>query len=76
MLKVGPIEIRLLLIAINVTLMSFGRRAMLAIVPYGLVTAAIILVVEVYRTQRRLKQMDLVDCGMLRHCTDRRTHGR
>ena len=57
-LKLGPVEVRLVFIGINMTLLTFGRSSMVAAVPPVLLISGGVLVVLVCRTQRRLRRMD------------------
>jgi phosphatidylglycerophosphate synthase len=57
-LRLGPVEVRLVFIGINMTLLTFGRASMVAAVPSVLLIAAGILVGLVCRTQRRLWRLD------------------
>lgn len=57
-LKLGPVEIRLVFIGINMTLLTFGRSSMVAAVPPVLLISGGVLVALVCRTQRRLWRLD------------------
>ena len=57
-LKIGPAEIRLIFIAINITLLTFGRSSMVAAVPPVLLISGGVLISLVCRTQRRLCRLD------------------
>jgi hypothetical protein len=57
-LGLGPIEMRLIFVGINTWLATVGRAEMLAVVPYVIGAALIVLTALVYRTQRRLWQLD------------------
>jgi phosphatidylglycerophosphate synthase len=57
-LKLGPVEIRLIFIGINTTLLTFGRSSMVAAVPPVLLISGGVLISLVCRTQRRLWQLD------------------
>ena len=50
----GPIEIRLIFIAINACLATVGQSYMVAVVPYAIAAALVVLGFFVYRTQRSL----------------------
>jgi phosphatidylglycerophosphate synthase len=58
-LGVGPTEIRLLFIAINILLALFGKTHLRWALPYALGLATIGLVVVVYRAQKELAEYDL-----------------
>ena len=51
---VGPIEVRLIFIGINVCLATVGQSYMVAVVPYAIGASLMVLCVVVYRTQRSL----------------------
>jgi archaetidylinositol phosphate synthase len=57
-LGLGPIEMRLVFIGINAWLATVGRAAMLRVVPYVIGAALIILAALVFKTQRRLWDLD------------------
>ena len=62
-LRLGPVEIRLIFIAINTTLLTFGRSSMVAAVPPVLLISGGVLISLVCRTQRRLWQLDAAGRG-------------
>jgi phosphatidylglycerophosphate synthase len=67
----GPVEVRLVFIGINLTLLTFGRASMVAAVPFVLLVAAGVLVGLVSRTQRRLWRLDAAARGRSTGATDR-----
>jgi phosphatidylglycerophosphate synthase len=54
MMKLGPTEFRLTLIAVNVLLVRFGTRPMVTVVPYVVAGATVVFVAVVFVTQRAL----------------------
>lgn len=58
-LGIGPTEIRILFIVINVLLVIFGRTYLAAALPYAVTASLFGLFVTVYRTARRLWQLDM-----------------
>jgi hypothetical protein len=57
-LGVGPVEIRLLFIAINSWLAAGGRAPLAAILPVAIMASAVALFSLIARTQRRLWRAD------------------
>ena len=57
-LRLGPVEVRLVFIIINMTLFTVGRASMVAVVPAVLLISAGVLAALVYRTQLRLWRLD------------------
>jgi phosphatidylglycerophosphate synthase len=68
--RLGPIEIRLIFISINMTLLTFGRASLLAKMPSVLLVAAGALVGLVCRTQRRLWRLDTAGRSRLTSVTE------
>ena len=60
-LGIGPTEIRLLFIAINVLLIVFGKTHLAAALPFVVAGSLFGLFVTVYRTARRLWQLDMME---------------
>jgi phosphatidylglycerophosphate synthase len=60
-LGVGPTEIRLLFIAVNALLVFFGKTYLAAALPYAVTASLFGLFITVYRTARRLWQLDMID---------------
>jgi phosphatidylglycerophosphate synthase len=60
-LGVGPTEIRLLFIAVNVLLIIFGKTYLAAALPYAVAASLFGLFVTVYRTARHLWQLDMME---------------
>ena len=58
-LGIGPTEVRLLFIVINVLLIVFGKTYLAAALPYVVTGSLFGLFVTVYRTARKLWQMDM-----------------
>lgn len=58
---IGPVEIRIVFIAINTWLVTAGRSYMIAVVPYVLGLSMLALCVVVYRTQRDLWKIDFAE---------------
>lgn len=58
-LKIGPTEIRLLFIVINTLLIIFHGTYLVWILPYVLAFSLFGLVLVVYRTQKRIWQIDM-----------------
>jgi phosphatidylglycerophosphate synthase len=56
---IGPVEMRLVFIGINLLLLTYGRASLLTVVPTVLGIAGVILVWHVYAVQRRLWHMDV-----------------
>jgi phosphatidylglycerophosphate synthase len=54
----GPVEMRLIFIAINTWLATVGRADMLRVVPYVIGAALVVLAAMVFKTQRRLWRLD------------------
>ena len=54
----GPVEMRLIFIAINTWLSTVGRADMLRVVPYVIGAALVVLAAMVFKTQRRLWRLD------------------
>lgn len=50
----GPIEVRLIFIAINLCLATVGQSYMVAVVPYAIAASLVVLCFFVHRTQRSL----------------------
>jgi phosphatidylglycerophosphate synthase len=69
-LRLGPAEVRLIFISINMTLLTVGRASMLAAVPYVLLVVSGILAGLVCRTQYQLWQMDAAAHGRSTGATD------
>ena len=69
-LRLGPAEVRLIFIGINVMLLAVGRASMLAGVPYVLLGVSAILARLVYRTQYRLRHMDAAALRQSTRITD------
>lgn len=74
-LHLGPIEMRLIFIAINTWLMTWGRGYMVAVVPYVVAAAVVVLATLVYRTQRMLWRLDAHDARALTLDEDVRARG-
>jgi hypothetical protein len=55
---VGPIEVRLLFIALNTWLVVTGRTYMLAVIPYAIAVSIVVLAALIWRTQRELWRLD------------------
>jgi phosphatidylglycerophosphate synthase len=75
-LRLGPAEVRLIFIGINVMLLAVGRASMLAAVPYVLLVVSAILARLVFRTQYRLRQMDAAAPRQSTGATDQPLVGR
>jgi archaetidylinositol phosphate synthase len=60
-LGVGPTEIRLLFIAINVLLIVFGKTYLAAALPYVVMGSLFGLFATVCRTARKLWQLDMIE---------------
>lgn len=58
-LKIGPTEVRILFIAINTLLIIFGKTYLHQALPFVLVYSFLGLFVVVYRTQKRLWEIDM-----------------
>ena len=58
-LGIGPTEVRLLFIAINVLLIVFGKTYLAAALPYVVTGSLFGLFITVYRTARKLWKMDM-----------------
>ncbi len=58
-LKIGPTEVRLVFIVINVLLVIFGKTGMAAAFPYVLVAGFLGLIYVVYVTQKELWEIDM-----------------
>src|SRR5678815_5314952 len=54
LMKLGPTEFRLTLIAVNALLVRFGTRPMVTVVPYVVAGATVVFVAVVFVTQRAL----------------------
>ena len=58
-LGIGPTEVRLLFIVINVLLIVFGKTYLAAALPYVVTGSLFGLFITVYRTARKLWKMDM-----------------
>jgi phosphatidylglycerophosphate synthase len=56
--KVGPIEIRLVFMAVNAWLATVGRASLTAVLPSILLLAGAVLSAMVYQIQRRFRELD------------------
>ncbi len=56
--RIGPTEMRIVFIAINTLLIFFGKTYMARALPYALVISFLGLVYIVYKTQRKIWQID------------------
>ena len=61
-LRIGPIEMRLVFIGVNALLATVGRAYMVAVVPYVIGAALVVLIVLVFETQRMLWRLDRAGC--------------
>ncbi len=60
-LGVGPTEIRILFIVINVLLVIFGKTHLSAALPYAVTASLFGLFITVYRTARHLWHLDMIE---------------
>lgn len=59
-LGIGPTEVRLIFIIINTLLIFFGKTYLAGALPYALIIATLGLWYVVFKTQKRLWEMDMV----------------
>jgi archaetidylinositol phosphate synthase len=60
-LGLGPTEVRLLLILLNTALIVFGITFVEVTLPYAFAAGLIVVIVVVYRTQKYIWHIDMVD---------------
>jgi archaetidylinositol phosphate synthase len=58
-LKIGPTEIRLLFIIINILFIFFGKTYLATLIPYSFILITIGLIIVIYRTQKILWKIDM-----------------
>jgi phosphatidylglycerophosphate synthase len=58
---IGPVEVRLGLVALNTSVATLGRHSWLRALPLGMGIAVVLLVLLILRTQRQLWRLDRAD---------------